>query len=223
MTEPYYSDDHVTIYHGDALMLLEQIDFDIVVTDPPYGINWSQPAYNRVGRRSSNRTKQHDGIANDDSTAARNAVIQHLGNRPALIFGSSVMPIPQSTKAVLVWAKPKDTGFFGHVGSWRRDWEPIYVLGRWKPLPARRSSILRSRAGSASSYAKGVHPHAKPVDVMTQLIEACPAGVILDPFMGSGSTLRAAKDLGRKAIGIEIEERYCEIAARRMAQEVLPL
>ncbi len=223
MIEPYYTDDHVTIYNGDCFTLLKTLKFDVVVTDPPYGIDWNQPAYKTVGRPASDRTKRHDGIANDESTTARDNLIIDIGNRPALMFGSSVVQIPQTVKAVLVWQKPRDAGLFGSVGSWRRDWEPIYVLGRWEQLPATCSAVLRSRAGTTRKYAQGVHPHAKPVDLMIQLIEACPTGVILDPFMGSGSTLRAAKDLGRKAIGIEIDERYCEIAARRMAQEVLPL
>ena len=68
-----------------------------------------------------------------------------------------------------------------------------------------------------------LHPTEKPISLMTQIIDTMPPGVILDPFMGSGTTLRAAKDLGRRAIGIEIDERYCEIAVRRLAQGVLPL
>jgi site-specific DNA-methyltransferase (adenine-specific)/modification methylase len=65
------------------------------------------------------------------------------------------------------------------------------------------------------------HPTEKPVELMRWCIQQCPAGVVLDPFMGSGTTLRAAKDLGRKSIGVELEERYCEIAAKRLGQEVL--
>jgi site-specific DNA-methyltransferase (adenine-specific) len=79
------------------------------------------------------------------------------------------------------------------------------------------------RDGSGGLPATVGHPTPKPEDLMRWLITKCPPGVVADPFMGSGSTLRAAKDLGRKAIGIEVDERYCEVAARRMGQEVLAL
>ncbi len=223
---PYYQDEWVTIYHGDCREVTAWLDADVLVTDPPYCIRWERPQ--TAGAKNS---WHNPGIEGDADTSARDTVLDMWGaRRPALVFGSVRAAWPAEWRQVLVFRKPEATasGLFGAFLPWRKDWEPVFVLGaEWPKTPSRRSAVVATSelsAGGYRGYATSTgHPHTKPVDVMRQLIEACPPGVIVDPFMGSGSTLRAAKDLGRKAIGVELDERYCEIAARRMGQEVLAL
>lgn len=218
---PYYADDTVTLYRGDCREVVEWLAADVLVTDPPYGARWSQHgAYLTVGRSAGQRNKHHRGILNDSDTAVRDAALALWGDKPGLVFGDIGQPCPDLTRRVLVWQKPADAGLFGST-IWRKDWEPIYMTGKWPQLPATESSIIPTSFGSHRQYAQGIHPHAKPVDTLQRLISKCPSGAVGDPFAGSGSTLVAAKHLGRRAIGVELDERYCEIAARRLAQDTL--
>jgi DNA modification methylase len=217
---PYYDDGQCAIYHGDCREIDAWLSADVLVTDPPYGVEWEQPAYLARGRSAGQRTKQHDGIANDGDTMARDQALAMWGDRPALVFGAIEVSAPPGTRRTLVWRKPADSGLFGST-IWRKDWEPIYVVGKWPQIPATHSSIVTTRCGSHREYAQGVHPHAKPIDTLQRLILVCPSGAVGDPFTGSGSALVAAKALGRRAIGVEIDEAYCEIAANRLAQGVL--
>lgn len=222
MPEPYYRDDSVTLYHGDCLEITEWLEADVLVTDPPYGINWcshgSLPsAKNRTGGL---------GIANDKDTSTRDAALRAWeGIRPALVFGSLKASYPQNWSRMLVFEKPLTAGLFGNRKPWLTNWEPIFVLGEWPEQTPNRSGVIKTGRRSAGGFRGYVtdagHSHAKPLDVMEQLVDACPIGVIADPFAGSGSTLLAARNLGRKAIGVELDERYCEIIANRLDQMCL--
>ena len=209
--KPYYQDDLITLYHGDCLENTDLwIDADVLVTDPPYGSGAMAKGYGRHGFT----------IQNDETTEARDTVLSAWGSKPAAVFGTPRLPEPPGGwKDRLVWDK-REPGLNG--GPWRYTHESIFVRGEgWKRVSASSFSILSYPSGNGT-WEKQQHAHAKPVPLMEKLITACPEHwVIVDPFAGSGSTLRAAKNLGRKAIGFEIEEKYCEITVKRLAQEVL--
>lgn len=219
--KPYYDQAGIVIYHGDCREVLPILEADVMLTDPPYGIAWQQHGGGINGKTRGSR--RHVGIVGDEDTSVRDEVLATWGSKPALVFGSFRAPFPTSVRQTLIFQKSADAGLMGSVTGFRTDAEPIFLLGDWPKRNAARSSVIPSRVGLQRLQAGNSHPHAKPLDVLMALISELPQGTILDPFMGSGSTLRAAKDSGRRAIGIEIEERYCEIAAERLAQEVLPL
>jgi DNA modification methylase len=213
---PYWTDGSVTLYHGDCRVVTEWLTADVLVTDPPYGRNLEFSHGLRKG--SPERGKR---IAGDASTEMRDHVLTQW-SRPAVAFGDLMLPPPPRTKQVLIYAKSPVAGVMGTFGGFRRDVEAVYLIGPWTVGFAGRSAVLTSGARTIPATRYG-HPHAKPVDVMETLIAACPPGVIADPFAGSGSTLIAARHQGRHAIGVEIDERYCELAARRLDQGVLTI
>jgi site-specific DNA-methyltransferase (adenine-specific) len=222
--EPYYADDLVTLFLGDCREVTEWLAADVLVTDPPYGIGWSRGSW----AKSRNATP-HEGISGDADTSARDAALKAWEEaRPALVFGSLRAQYPDNWKRMLVFHKPvMNTGLFGNRMPWLANWEPVFVLGEWPDQTPTLDAVVGTRAVTAAGYSgyatRYGHPHAKPVDVMETLIAACSPGVIADPFAGSGSTLVAARNLGRRAIGVEIDEAYCERAAKRLSQGVLDL
>jgi DNA modification methylase len=226
VAEPYYSDSAVTLYLGDCRETTEWLAADMLITDPPYGIGWKTGGGLKARGRYA-KSRSNPGIVGDEDTGIRDAVLDGWRERCAAVFGSPVLAPPLRTRQVLFYRKPPDAGVRGATAGFRRDIEVIYLLGPWPTGIGGRSSVLETTTASIGNpYAPAAryqHPHAKPIDVMEELIAACPPGVIADPFAGSGSTLVAARNLGRRAVGVELEERYCEIAARRLAQDVLPL
>jgi site-specific DNA-methyltransferase (adenine-specific) len=224
VTTPYYADELVTLYLGDCREVTAWLEADVLVTDPPYGRGWRSGAGMTNSFGGGRGSIAHDGIAGDSDTTVRDEALARWGSRPAIVFGDPLIARPDGTVQVLAYAKPADAGIKGARAGFRRDLEEIYLVGSWPAGVGGRSSILHTGAHVAGPRGVGIrydHPHAKPVDVMEQLIAACPPGVIADPFAGSGSTLVAARNLGCKAVGVEIDERYAEMAARRLSQGVL--
>lgn len=213
--KPYYQDDLVTIYHGDCreAWTWGSVDLDVLITDPPYGYShssgWQGPWKDTV-------------IANDGDEVVRDDVIARWGGRPALVFGSWKVSPPAGARQALVWDKGPASGMGDLSIPWKPNWELIFVIGTG--FSGRRDSgVITGHSVVTWASAGRNHPNEKPVSLMRDLIGKCPEGTIFDPFLGSGSTLVAAKEAGRHAVGIEIDEAWCEIAANRCRQEVLGL
>lgn len=211
--KPYYEDDWVTIYNGDCREILPTLPkVDLVLTDPPYnvGVNYGQ----------------HDDKMSEEDWRrwAEDWFLWCLGNATTtLVTGQARLPYYgqiEPWKWLLCWWKPAAMGR-SPVGFC--NWEPVAMWGKGS---SGHSDVVRAPIVPDSTV--DGHPCPKPLLWAKGLLALFPVDdgeifgerTVLDPFMGSGTTLRAAKDLNRNAIGIEIEEKYCEIAARRMEQEV---
>lgn len=215
LIQPYYQDEQATIYHGDCLDIypfIEPSQFDLLATDPPYGVSLSSGWNGRHGDCA---------IVGDTDCLLRDTILAMRKHDAAIIFGSRKIPQPDGVKAVLIWEKGEHVGMGDLSFPWKPNYEEVYIIG--DGFQGRRDgSVLRFNAvaGCVGRRTSRFHPTEKPVDLVRYLLSRRPSRLVIDPFMGSGTTLRAAKDLGLRAIGIEIEEKYCEIAAERLRQEV---
>ena len=202
--KPYYDDGKgIVIYHGDCREVLPAlVNVGAYVTDPPYGLGerWTGGTWFTRGVYATDKV-EWDAVAPQD-------VAERLARTgaPTILWGGNYFALPPA-RCVLAWFKV-------NAPRTMADFELA-----WTNLD-RPAAAFCSPCGVRDRQ----HPTEKPLDLMKWCLSfVLPEAVICDPFMGSGTTLRAAKDLGRRAIGIEIEERYCEIAARRLSQEVLAL
>ena len=220
--KPYYSENGIEIYCGDCREVMGSIPdkyIDSVISDPPYGVR-----------------KQEEW---DDKNLFVESIDEWLSHcrriaKAGIVWFCADKMIPYILRnnsdifhRILFWDKPPGSQYNGaaHNNLWY-SMEPILVFDmgeiteKGKKAPFGYSSFQHCTIPSA----RFGHPTTKPLPLMEWLIEHysdC-GDLVLDPFMGSGTTLRAAKNMGRRAIGIELEEKYCEIAAKRLQQEVLP-
>lgn len=222
---PYYEDDAVTLYHGDCRVLFGDLNLanvDLVLTDPPYGVSERTDRASK-GRGKAAASNDFPPVYGDDEPFDPS----HLLRFPRLILwgGNYYADRLPTSPSWIVWDKldglvteKREIGFDDNADvelAWTNCGGPARLVShRWKGmLKASEREDLR------------LHPTQKPVALMARLIawRTTPGDLVLDPYAGSGSTLRAAKDLGRRAIGVEYEEAYCRVIAERLGQEVLPL
>ena len=208
----YYQDDYVTLYLGDCLEQTAWLNADVLVTDPPYG-----QAY-KSGMDRGSRTEWHEVIAGDNDTQSRDKALELWGETKAgLVFGTWKVEKPKQTRQTVIWDKTP-CGFMGDLAlPFGSAHEEIYCIGKVGWTGKREASIIKAQMLMSGDKNRPDHPTPKPIGLMERLIEKT-VGVIADPFAGSGATLLAAKNLGRKVIGVELEEKYCEIIAKRLSQ-----
>ena len=226
---PYYADDSVTIYHGDALDVLPTLkgsSVDLVVTDPPYVIG-AVSAGNMASKAGGWGDMMNSSRWFRDWYRECRRILKPTG---ALWTFCNWRSLPVLMKAAI------DSDFpVASVLVWHKDWigpggsvglRPSYEMVALLPMPEfsiEDRGINDVWVHKWASHKPSGHPAEKPVALLARIIRESGGGVVLDPFLGSGSTLVAAKNVGATAIGIESEDRWCSLAADRASQEVLGL
>lgn len=230
LIKPYFEDKEagITIYHGDCREIIPIIGrVNSIVTDPPYGVEFSGKTWFSQNRGEARISAiGYESYKDDESTfysvvrPAIKAALEAADCGLVFMADTSIWLLPPGSGLGGVFL-PAGTG----LGSWGfQNFMHCIFYGKDPYLAKGMGSRPTGKYGTwANDANKSGHPCAKPLDVMNWAVARASlhGDTILDPFMGSGTTLRAAKDLGRKAIGIEIEEKYCEIAVKRLGQEVL--
>lgn len=214
-SRPYYADEWATIYHGDARELVPHLSADVVLTDLPYGVGVDYDGYTDTTTEL------------DDLIAATLPTMRAAAPVVALTCGiGNVWRYPPADW-VLCWHQvsgPSATGRWGFNA-----WQPVLVYGTDPYLRrgrGRHPDVILTSATTEALYVRRSHPCPKPINAWRSVLARVSpdvTDVVLDPFMGSGTTVVAAKYTGRRTIGIEQSERYCELAATRLAQTVLDL
>ncbi len=218
--KPYYQDEAVTIYHGDCREILPDLPkVDLVLTDPPYGIDGSSGTVN-VNRAKSNYSAHFTDNRQFIETVAVPVIA-------SLTESIGCVVLTPGLKHCCRYPQPDSVGVFYHPAALgmqtfgRADASLVFYYGKNRRP---NMGVVCSYQVTEHSTVKG-HPCPKPDKVWATLLSniSLPGDLVLDPFLGSGTTAVAAKKLNRKCIGIEIEERYCEIAAKRCSQAVMEL
>ncbi len=217
--KPYYDEAGITIYHGDCREIVSSLAADALITDPPYGVNLGTSDSRGDGHGLAKCGYLNFSDSFDEWLELVPPVLKMslaIVKRGAVFAGKHLTYQPQPDAL---------GGIYCSSGSGRNKWGftnfmPIFFYGNSPTIHLGASHTVK--VSNEISEVNG-HPCPKPIGWMKWLLGLAVASneTVLDPFMGSGTTLRAAKDLGLKAIGIEIEERYCEIAANRLRQGVL--
>jgi len=212
--DPYYKDEHVTLYHGDCREILPHLpQVDLVLTDPPYGIG--EAAGKNKSRGKLAVSKDYGNDTRDDKPIQQ-SVINSLITQPAVIFGGNYYAMPPSS-CWLVWDKHITGDFADCELAWTN------LPGAVRKIDYLWNGCMKKRPEQR------FHPTQKPLDVMKWCISQADTKLkkqvqtILDPFAGSGTTLRAAKDMNRCCIGVEQSKEYCDVIVKRMKQQVLAL
>lgn len=209
---PYFESKSVTIYHGDCLEVLPTLGaVDAVVTDPPYGVGWdcdyASQFPSRFGKNKTYRPIVGDAAPFDPSP--------WLSFPRVAMFGYNCFSNRLPIGSLLVWNKRRDS----MLGRWMSDAEICWINrghGVYLLQHEWHGALKASERGC-----KREHPTQKPVVVMEWVMDrlrVAPGATVLDPFLGSGTTAVACVKTGRKCIGIELDEGYCEVAARRVQE-----
>lgn len=225
MIAPYYERDGITIYHGDAREVLPVLDMaDHVITDPPYDAR----THRGVRTGSGNTIGEIEiAFAPLDNVPETARLLLSAARAWVVAFCSIEMVGGYAAGAGERWVRG---------GFWHKLNGAPQFTGDRPAVPGEAVAIMHAghvrkawNGGGSRAYWETCrepdpqHPTQKPLELMRALVAqfTAPGDLVLDPFMGSGSTLRACMDLGRRAIGIELSEQYCEVAVRRLAQGVL--